>query len=395
MPYLCFMQNFPEKLQEKLEQRKAQDAFRELRSTQNRTDFLSNDYLGFASNETIRQQALQLRPNNAEYKNGATGSRLLSGNYLMYKELESFLCRHYKSEAALVFNSGYNLNLGLFSSVPQKGDIVYYDEYVHASIRDGMRLSNAKAFKFKHNNFADLKDKLENSGTTGGSSKGEIYIVTESVFSMDGDSPDLLAFCELTANYKARIIIDEAHAVGVFGNNGEGLVSQLGLEDQVFARIITFGKAMGSHGAALLGCSSLMDYMVNFSRSFIYTTGLPPHTLATIYSAHLYLLSEKGSQEIRRLNENINFFKSVLEERKLAGTFISSLSAIHCCLVPGIKETKRVARILQEKGFELRPILAPTVPEGKERIRICLHSYNSTEEIDNLIELLNLEISPQ
>lgn len=388
------MHNFPEKLQEKLEQRKAINAFRDLRSTQNRTDFLSNDYLGFASNKTIYEQALKQLVSSTKYKNGATGSRLLSGNYPLYKELESFLCLHYKAEAALVFNSGYNVNLGLFSSILQKGDIIYFDEYAHASIRDGIRLSNAKAYKFKHHKLEDLKYKLENNKITSGSSKGEIYIVTESVFSMDGDSPDLHAFCTLAVTYKARLIVDEAHAVGVFGNKGEGLLSQMGLEDQVFARIITFGKAMGCHGAALLGSSKLMEYMVNFSRSFIYTTGLPPHTLATIYSAHLFLLSEKGVQETRKLQENIAYFRSQLEELKLTDRFITSLSAIHCCIVPGNKETKRVTRILQGKGFEIRPILAPTVPEGSERIRICLHSYNSKEEIENLTKYLKLELSP-
>ena len=190
--------------------------------------------------------------------NGATGSRLISGNSLFYTEVEKEISTFHNSEEALVFNSGYDANLGFFSSVPQRGDIVLFDEYIHASIRDGIRLSTAKAFKFKHNDLKNLKEQLLKFS----SEDNEVFVVTEAVFSMDGDSPNLVLLSDICEAYQAHLIVDEAHAVGVFGTNGEGLVQSLGLENKVFARIITFGKAFGCHGAAIIGASELVRKLI-------------------------------------------------------------------------------------------------------------------------------------
>ena len=187
--------------------------------------------------------------------------------------------------------------MGFFSSVPQRGDVILYDELCHASIRDGLKMSDAKAYKFKHNDLDDLERKCQVERSRNCSQNSEIYIVTESIFSMDGDQPDLKALTSLSKELGCHLIVDEAHAFGVFGAKGEGMVQALGLENKVFARLITFGKALGCHGAAILGSAALQQYLINFARSFIYTTALPPHGVATICSAYEELsnISAKGT----------------------------------------------------------------------------------------------------
>lgn len=380
------MSVLPNKLQKKLQHRLDEDALRKLSDTNYRVDFFSNDYLGFAQSRSIFDHAHQLLLDHDLCNNGATGSRLISGNHKLYIETEKQLADFFNAEAALVFNSGYDANLGFFSSVPQRGDVIFYDEYIHASIRDGIQMSNARSFKFKHNDLKDVEDRLskiqQNSTAI---QEQHIYVVTESVFSMDGDTPEIKKLINLCANYNAYLVIDEAHAVGVFGNKGEGLVQQLGVEDKVFARINTFGKAMGCHGAVILGSNELKSYLVNFARSFIYTTGLTPHALATIMASFTEL---ETTAEREQLHQNISFFNSELKSNQLDHLFISSNSAIHCCVISGNEKVKEVATILQNQGFGVKPILSPTVPEGKERLRFCIHSYNTTQEISEVIALL-------
>lgn len=385
--YFCEMIQLPGKLKRFLETRKKEDAFRTLQATDGSIDFLSNDYLGFATNETLFSKTFQLLLTESVAANGSGGSRLLSGNHKLYSKLESQLATFYKSNAALVFNSGYDANMGLFSSVPQKGDLVFYDEFIHASIREGLRLSNAKSYSFSHNSLSSLKEKIELNTARNEYEKYTVYIVTESVFSMDGDSPDLKAFAKYSKSNGYYLIVDEAHAVGVFGDYGEGLVPSLKLEKDVFARTVTFGKGFGCHGAAILGADDLKDFLVNFAKPFIYTTALTPHTLATIITAHEFL-EELGKEPKRILMENIEFFKKQIVTHKIEESFIPSSSAIQGCIIPGSKSAKQVAKKLLDKGFNIKAVLAPTVPKGQERLRICLHSYNSKEEIGLLIKLL-------
>jgi len=391
------MNKLPNKLQNKLENRYQENALRQLNKANGLIDFSSNDYLGFSKSETIFNSAHKFLKEKHIIKNGATGSRLLSGNHKLFKIVEQQICDFHKSETALIFNSGYDANLGFFSSVPQRNDIILYDEYCHASIRDGISMSQAKAYKFKHNNLDDLQDHLE-CNQKAFASETEIYIVSESVFSMDGDSPDLVRLSQIAKKYSVNLIIDEAHALGVFGTNGSGLINELKLENSVFARIVTFGKALGAHGAAILCHQDLKDFLINFSRPFIYTTALPPHSLATIKIAYdelvtLSMISESSQiavemSQIKKLHHNINFFKSELKRLDLQQLFIKSDSAIQCCIVSGNEKTKHVAQELQNNGFDVKAILSPTVPKGKERLRLCLHSYNSSEEITNVLELL-------
>ncbi|WP_338408183.1 pyridoxal phosphate-dependent aminotransferase family protein [uncultured Flavobacterium sp.] len=374
---------FPQNLSAKLEIRKQNNALRKLPESNHLIDFASNDYIGFSKNKAIFEETHQYLITNDILQNGATGSRLLSGNHKVYQEAENFIAQFHQSESALIFNSGYDANMGFFSSVPQKGDLILYDELCHASIRDGIQLSNAKAYKFKHNDFENLEKLIERSQNE----LAEIYIVTESVFSMDGDTPNLEELAQLSEKYSCHLVIDEAHSLGVFGSNGEGLVQMLGLQDQVFARIMTFGKGLGCHGAAIVGSQELKDYIVNFARSFIYTTGLSPHSIATILIAYQHLESEK--QTINKLRDNIIHFN---QEKNLLGLkpmFVRSKSAIQSAIIPGNQNVKSIAKQIQEKGFDVKAILSPTVPEGQERLRFCIHSYNTKEEISEVLGLLS------
>ena len=375
------MRKFPKNLSAKLEIRKQNNALRKLPLSNKLIDFASNDYLGLSKSEAIFHETHQYLINNKIIQNGATGSRLLSGNHKLYPETENYIAQFHKSESALIFNSGYDANVGFFSSLPQKGDLILYDELCHASIRDGIQLSNAKAYKFNHNDFDDLEKLiLRNANTI-------IYIVTESVFSMDGDTPNLEELVQVSEKYNCYLVIDEAHALGVFGDKGEGLVQMLDLQNQVFARIMTFGKGLGCHGAAILGSLELTNYLVNFSRSFIYTTGLSPHSVATILMGYYSLDKEK--QTIELLRENIIHFN---QEKNLLGLkqlFVRSKSAIQSAIIPGNEKVKTIANQLQENGFDVKAILSPTVPEGQERLRFCLHSFNSKEEISEVLRLLS------
>jgi 8-amino-7-oxononanoate synthase len=375
------MKKLPEILSNKLAFRLQNNALRQLPKTTDLVDFASNDYLGFSNSKAIFESTHQYLLANNQMQNGATGSRLLSGNHLVYKDAELLIAEFHKSPAALIFNSGYDANVGFFSAVPQKGDLILYDELCHASIRDGIQLSNAKAYKFQHNDLDDLERLLVRHPET------TIYIVTESVFSMDGDTPNLEELVHLAEKHKAYVVIDEAHALGVFGEKGEGLVQNLQLQDIVFARIMTFGKGLGCHGAAILGSEDLKSYLVNFARSFIYTTGLSPHSVATILIAYQHLETEKST--IFQLRENSIHFNQEKNRLSLKPLFVRSKSAIQSAIIPGNERVKSIAEQLQSNGFDVKPILSPTVPEGQERLRFCLHSFNSEKEITEVLQLLS------
>ena len=376
---------FPKNLADKLETRKHNKSLRTLPHPNDLIDFASNDYISFSRSEGIFNATHQFLLDHNIKCNGATGSRLLSGNHTLYTKTENYIAEFHQSEAALIFNSGYDVNVGFFSAVPQRNDIILYDEFCHASIRDGIQLSNAKAYKFKHNDFEDLeklilKFTVEHSLFT-------IYIITESVFSMDGDCPNMEELVALAEKYNCYLVVDEAHGLGVFGKKGEGLLQFLGLHNRVFARIMTFGKGLGCHGAVILGSTELKSYLINFARSFIYTTGLSPHSVATIFVAYQQLEIEK--ETIENLRQNIVYFN---QQKKLFGLqplFVRSKSAIQSVIIPGNEKVKNIASALQQNGFDVKAILSPTVPDGQERLRFCLHSYNSKEEMTQVLTLLS------
>jgi len=357
-----------DKIRGKLANRKQTNSLRVLRTESNLIDFCSNDYLGFA--ETLPVKAFK--------DQGATGSRLISGNSTQFERIENKIAAFHKAPAGLIFNSGYDANIGLFSSISDKGDTIIYDQHIHASIRDGIRLSNARSFSFEHNNIDALEKKLQQAD-------GHILVAIESVYSMDGDEAPLEKIVAVCEKYTADIILDEAHATGVIGENGEGLAQSLNLESKIFARVHTFGKALGCHGAIVLGSEDLRQYLINFARSFIYTTALSEHSLNAIESAYDKL--KESDNLIEQLNHNISLFQSLLS-KKLQSKLISSSSPIQCILIPKNETVKKVEAGLQKKGLNIRAILHPTVEEGKERIRICIHSFNTEEEIKMCVSSL-------
>jgi len=365
----------------KLQERETQHLLRKLVNTKELVDFTSNDYLGLASSAKLfrtisdRMEQLGLR------QNGAAGSRLLSGNSEYVEQVEAKLAAIFKGQAALIFNSGYTANLAILSSIPQRGDTIIYDELAHTCIKDGARLSLAKRFSFKHNDLYDLELKLQRA-------EGKIFVAVESIYSMDGDECPLAALVTLTEKYKAYIILDEAHSTGVIGEQGSGLAVALRLQDRIAIRIYTFGKAMGVHGACVVGSALLGQYLINYARPFIYTTALPPHSIASIDCAFEYLSSTLQLQQ--QLREKVLLFQANMKEFK---NRVASNSAIQTALYPGNKTVRDVAGDLQRKGFDVRPILSPTVPEGSERLRICLHTFNADQEIVNLCTALK-KLSP-
>ena len=366
-----------QKLAKKLMDREEQATLRTLSVDHGGIDFLSNDYLGLARSPLLKKRIrdeYDLLPHEA---NGATGSRLLSGNTAYTEDLEHYLANVFSAERALLFNSGYTANLAVISTVPQRGDTIILDELAHACMKEGARLSYAQKLSFRHNDLDDLERKL-------GKSQGDIFVVVESVYSMDGDTAPLEALLSVCGKYGANLIVDEAHSTGVWGQNGSGLSCALGLEKEVFASVYTFGKAMGVHGAVVVGDEVLTQYLTNFARPFIYTTALPTHSLVSIRASFDYLAQNIRLQD--DLKENIAYFKSqVIPLVMGAGAeVVESDSAIQAVVIPGAEKVKEVASVLQHKGFNIRSILSPTVKTGSERLRICLHSFNTKEEMDGL-----------
>ena len=379
----------PSSLLKAIDQRKKEDAFRSLSLKNYIVDFYSNDYLGLAHNSQQREYAQTLLSREPQY-NGSTGSRLLSGNYPLIEKAEEQLAAFHQAPKGLIFNSGYDANVGIFSSIPLKGDVVLYDQYIHASIRDGLQLTNAQSFKFKHNSLEDLREKLERfSGkyTT-------IYIATEAVFSMDGDIPNLKEMVALSKQYQAYLIVDEAHSVGVFGERGEGLCQQLGIADEIFLRLITFGKGIGAHGAIALAQEPVIDYLINFARSFIYTTAPSPESIALVMASYK-LLPELKERKV--LQERIAFFREKIPSFPSTEQvyFMDSQSSIQGLIVKDTQRLRNLSSLLQTQGLGIKPIYAPTVPKGEERLRICLHSFNSQAEIEQLFSLITQWLESQ
>lgn len=366
-------------LKGRLQEREEQGLLRRLSlPPEQKADFSSNDYLGLSHTGAIHAALEQVGGGQARLPSSATGSRLISGNYREIECLEQELAAFHHAEAALVFNSGYNANVGLLSCLATRGDTYLSDALSHASLIDGMRLSYAQRLRFKHNDLQDLEQKLK-------SAKGRKFIVTEAVFSMDGDQAPLSGILHLAQQYDAHLIVDEAHSIGVFGNQGEGLCQELGIEDRVFARIYTFGKAPACHGAAIVGSEALKKLLINFSRAFIYTTALPPHAIRTIQASYLAMVAANTARQ--RLYALIHYLREKASSHEEI-YLLDSQSAIQSLLVPGNEAVVEVAEKLQAAGIWAKPIRYPTVPQGEERIRLCLHSFNTEEEIDRVIDCL-------
>ena len=374
----CKMNPADQYIRKKIEARVRDGNLRLLSAERLEVDFFSNDYLGFVTSGILERTMADIPADG--FDTGSTGSRLLSGNSSAAELLEHTAARFHDAEAALLFNSGYNANTGLIAAVAGRESTILYDSLCHASIHDGIRLSQARnKFKFAHNDLKELEALLvrHQDGCP-------LYVVVESVYSMDGDVAPLAEIAALAEKHHAALIVDEAHATGVFGARGEGLVHSLGLQNQVFARVHTFGKALGCHGAVVVGSKELVQFLINFSRPFIYTTALPGHAVRAAIGAYTCLTAPGFTNE--PLHSMIAAFR-----QKTSGSahkWMDSSSPIQAILLPGNENCRRYSALLAQAGIQAKAILSPTVPAGGERIRICLHEFNTAEQIERLFEVL-------
>ncbi|KAF4141236.1 Aminotransferase class I and II [Phytophthora infestans] len=366
-------------------------------------DFYSNDYLGFARSQPLKE-LVKKRQDELQGQHmatlGATGSRLISGNSRLFMETEKSLATFYNSEAALLFNSGYAANVGVMSCVPQAEDVILYDELVHNSCHEGIRLSRAyandRSFSFRHNDLEDLERKLQNYSSSNGVDALQpcVYVVVESLYSMDGDFAPLDAMAALCEKMDAFLIVDEAHSTGVYGPQGSGAVRELGLEKKyknaIVCRVHTFGKAMGCHGAVVCGSQVLIDYLVNYARSFIYTTAFPFDQLVSVISVHQFCATSAAEILRSHVIELVQYFK-----RKISHTpsipckaLLASDSPIQGVVFEGNHRVLRASQQMNAMGIRVIPIRSPTVPKGAERFRIVIHADNTRDEVDRLVNAL-------
>ena len=322
-------------------------------------DFSSNDYLGVAKVNST----------------GSTGSRLISGNSREIEDLENKFSSLVGSKTALFFSSGYQANVGLIPALCDRETTIFYDELIHASLRDGVRLSLAKNISFKHNDLDHLESKLSNSS-------GKKIIIVEAVYSMDGDSPNIQAITELAKHHSAELIVDEAHSFGIAGANGLGLIEDKNLSSDILATIYPLGKAVGSSGCFVTGSEILREYLINFCRSFIYSTA-PSLSIVKEVSKQLNQISSFNRTQVIK---NKDYF---LLNTKVGSILTGENSAIVSIKFKDVQILKEVENALLKNGIAVKAILYPTVPKGTERLRICFHSFNSKEEIDLLITIIN------
>ncbi|MDO5510912.1 MAG: aminotransferase class I/II-fold pyridoxal phosphate-dependent enzyme [Weeksellaceae bacterium] len=332
-------------------------------------DFLSNDYLGVARHTT---DFIPSQPHS-----GSTGSRLISGNSSYIEEFEEYLAHYYQAPAALYFSSGFDANLGLMAYLPQKGDTILYDQLSHASIREGIRLSHATSFAFKHNDLEDFQKRAKRA-------TGDVFVVVESVYSMDGDLVPLSEFIEICHQNSWYLIVDEAHGTGVLGEQAKGMYQTVEYE-KIFARIHTFGKALGSHGATIVGSQELRNFLINFCRSFIYTTAPSNASAESAWHAHKFM--QHNLHLHQALKDNITYFHQKAAQLNIPGLVTNPQTPIQQYLAPK-SVLKTLEYTLQQKGLSARAIYSPTVPQGQERLRISLHAYNTQAEIDLLLNTI-------
>ncbi|KAG0226446.1 hypothetical protein BGW42_003651 [Actinomortierella wolfii] len=380
-------------LAQQLESRKARSLLRRLVVIpETSADFSSNDFLGLARNPNLGARFFrELKSFPKDHPPlGSTGSRLLDGNSAYAEQLELMIAEFHSAEAALVFNSGFDANVGFFSTVPQPGDVILYDEYIHASVHDGMKVSRAGLKqKFAHNDLLDLQrwlKKIRQEEIEKDLAMRNIFISVESVYSMDGDIAPLREMADLADQYDAHMVVDEAHATGVFGKNGRGVVNEMGLESRIFARLHTFSKALASNGAALVGPKILREYLINYARPLIYSTFTSFSNLASVKSAYQMMIDGETVELVDKLKDLIAYFRTHIQipEHML----LPSSSPIQGIVMDGNAKVNALSQCLIQAGLNVKPIRFPTVPKGKERVRICIHSHNTREQIDQLITIV-------
>ena len=340
----------------------------------------SNDYLGLSQSGELRAavaEAVQTAP-----RIGGTGSRLLSGHLRDWDSLEQEFAEFAGSEAALYFGSGYAANIGLLTSILQKGDIVFSDELNHASLIDGMRLSGARKIIYRHLDLDDLEFALR---ATAPSPTGRKFVVTESVFSMDGDIANVSELANLCARHGAGLILDEAHAIGVHGHSGRGIAASANLTGEVIAMTHTCSKALASAGAFVCGSATLRDHLINHARTFIFSTAMPSYMVGQIRAA-LRIARRMDSDRVRLL---ANARRLTAELRTQGRDTANSASQIIPIIVGSNDEALSAAEFLQSEGFAVRAIRPPTVPQNRARLRLSLTSAIPASELDRLASCLS------
>ncbi len=363
--------------QEKLKRLKEQHRLRALKLPQG-IDLTSNDYLNLRAHPRLREAALEAIENGIDM--GAGGSRLLRGQTRYHEALEEYAARHFNSEKALYFSTGFQANYAVFTTLPSRHDIIIYDSLIHASVRDGMAASHAKTVKVPHNNVQAFEDALKLS-----KGKAErIWIAVESVYSMDGDAAPLRELQALAREYDAVLIVDEAHGTGVCGKNGAGLSA--GLSQENLITVHTCGKALGVAGGLVCASADVIDYMINAARPFIFSTAPPPlQALLTLESLKL-VEAEEGESRRNALQGICSYVGGALEN---IGVTVPRIEGKFSHIMPVIlgddAQAVQVARLLQEAGYDIRAIRPPTVPEGTSRLRLSLNAGLTPEIMSDFL----------
>ena len=337
-------------------------------------NFSSNNYLGIANHPALATAAKEAID---RYGCGSGASRLISGNMTLHEELENRLAEFKGTEAALVFNSGFQANTGILSTLAGEGDAILSDELNHASIIDGCRLSRAKTIVYAHCDLGQLEEVLKQAGGC-----RRKLIVTETIFSMDGDEAPLSGIVELAEKYDAAVMVDEAHATGIFGANGAGVVSKLGLGDRVLVQMGTLGKALGGFGAYVAGSQALRELLINRCRSFVFTTSLPPAIMAMAMAAIDLIESEPERREALWNN-----CRSLSDGLKKIGFSLGEIQSPILPLIIGESNAcMRLSEQLLERGIFAQGIRPPTVPQGTSRLRITLMATHTPEHIQTALD---------
>ncbi|NBH74865.1 8-amino-7-oxononanoate synthase [Rodentibacter pneumotropicus] len=349
------------------------------RDNQRMLNMSSNDYLGLASNESLQRVFFQQYGKDLPALTSSS-SRLLTGNFPIYNDLEQLIARQFQRESCLLFNSGYHANLGILPALTTSKSLILADKLIHASIIDGIRLSQCKFFRYRHHDYDHLRQLLEKNADK----FDRTFIVTESVFSMDGDVADLVELVKLKKQFpNVYLYVDEAHAIGVYGEKGLGIAEQAGVIADIDLLVGTFGKALASMGAYVICDQVIKEILINQMRPLIFSTALPPLNVAWTY--FLFEKLPQFQQKRQHLNELSAFLRNEVAHR--TGNMPSST-----CIVPYIlgdnEETLARAYRLQQQGYYCLPIRPPTVPKGTSRIRLSLTADMTKEEIIEFITYL-------
>ena len=350
-----------------------------MRENRKMLNMSSNDYLGLASNENLRQSFLQQYADNFPSFTSSS-SRLLTGNFPVYTDLEQFIAQRFQRESALLFNSGYHANLGILPALTTTKSLILADKLVHASMIDGIRLSQCEFFRYRHNDYEHLKNLLEkNAGKF-----DRTFIVTESVFSMDGDVVDLNYLVQLKKQFpNTYLYVDEAHAIGVYGKNGLGIAERANVIADIDLLVGTFGKALASMGAYVVCDQILKECLINQMRPLIFSTALPPFNVA--WTHFIFERLPQLSKERTHLEQLSAFLRQEVEHR-------TQIMPSQTCIVPYIlgenEATLAKAKALQEQGYYCLPIRPPTVPKGTSRIRLSLTANMTMDEVKQFVACL-------